>query len=79
MSVANESARYGTTPTARELEILRTWDETRNAETAAKRLGISEDGVRRMLANVRARAGVRESADAVHVFLVAGTRTGQSK
>ena len=70
MSVASASARPGTEPTARELEVLRAWrDSGGDTAAVARDLGITPDGARAILANVRARAGVRRTWQAVLRYL----------
>lgn len=69
MTTANSSAREGTDPTPRELEVLRAWAEYGTARDAAASLGITEGGVEKLLANVRARAGVRRTVLAVRRYL----------
>lgn len=69
MTHANSSAVYGSSPTARELEMLRLWDELRSARAVARRLRVSQSGIEAMLANVRSRAGVRRTQDAVLMYL----------
>ena len=72
MSTANSSAREGTSPTAAELRILRAWSEAEGphrARSAAAALNVTEDGIEAMLANVRARAGVRRTWEAVLRYL----------
>jgi len=72
VSIANSSARIGTEPTAAELRVLRAWndaDGAHRARAAASTLGMTEDGVEAMLANVRARAGVRRTWQAVLRYL----------
>lgn len=70
MSVPNSSARPGTRPTARELEVLRTWDRLKgDTDLTARELGMTRHGVKALLANVRARAGVRRTWLAVREYL----------
>lgn len=69
MSVASSSARPGTQPTKAELRVLRAWRDARSARLAARRLGMTQAGVEAMLANIRARAGVKRTWEAVHIYL----------
>jgi DNA-binding CsgD family transcriptional regulator len=69
MSDASPSAREGTTPTDRELQVLRLWRETGTATAAAASLGITVDGVRAALSTLRARAGVGTTEEAADRYL----------
>lgn len=70
MSVPNSSARLGSEPTARELEVLRAWDEHGgNQQRIADQLGMTVHGVKALLANVRARAGVSKTWQAARRYL----------
>jgi hypothetical protein len=72
VSVANSSARPGTQPTRAELRVLAAWKVAvgrDKAEATARDLGMTTDGVKAMLANVRARAGVQRTWEAVLRYL----------
>ena len=72
MSTANSSAREGTQPTRSELRVLAAWKVATGrdkAKATAHDLGMTEDGVKAMLANVRARAGVKRTWEAVLRYL----------
>lgn len=63
-------ARRGSEPTDREIDVLRVWrDLGGDVDETARRFGITRDGVRAHLANVRARAGVRRTWQAVLRYL----------
>jgi DNA-binding NarL/FixJ family response regulator len=51
-------------PTPRELDSLRAYIETGSVREAARSLGVHEQTVKRHLANVRSRLGVRTNAQA---------------
>ena len=68
MTTANASARPGTKPTDRELEVLRAWAETGDMRGASARLGITVNSVDQALANVRSRAGVRHTWQAALAY-----------
>lgn len=75
MSVANVSARLGTDPTPGEMRALTAWRDALGAnrtKAAALDLGMTESGVDSLLANVRARAGVRSTWEAVVRYLGPG-------
>ena len=69
MTSANSSARPGTQPTSRELEVLQAWAAEHSAAAAGKALGLSQSGVEAMLANCRARANVKHTWQAALKFL----------